>query len=81
MAMKLEGRKHSRVAVHRAMSSIHADRLQEIAVEHIRLSRQAGNIRHMSLKQASAIFDQIEQLRSERDEILSKFEQEGNDDI
>lgn len=78
MALAL-GRTYSRVAVCRAMDSIHADRLQEIAVEHAKLAVKAGKIRHMSLKEASAIYDQIEQLRSERDEILLKFE--GKDDL
>ncbi|PYI54496.1 hypothetical protein [Paenibacillus flagellatus] len=64
----------SKRAVWLAASSDKGDRLLQIALEHTRLARRISEIRKMGLRAASALYDRIDELRRERDEIIAQFE-------
>ena len=64
-------KEYSRVAVWRAMNSEYGDRLQEIMQEHLSLVKQAQERGKSGNKD---ILSRIEELRAERDSILSNFE-------
>jgi hypothetical protein len=65
---------HSKRAVLLAVESEYGDRLVEIAREHTRLARRISEIRKMGLREASALYDRIDELRRERDCIIQHFE-------
>lgn len=67
----------SKQAVWRAMNSNHADRLVEIATEHVRLANEAVKLRHSI--DADIISTRINLLRKERDEILELYEEDADD--
>jgi len=71
-----EQRKFSRKAVWLAMDSEHGDRLQEIAVERIRLTREVSNFQSMGRRRVEDILVRIHELDAERDELIQPFQQQ-----
>lgn len=80
---------HCKRAVWLAVNSEYGDRLVEIVREHIRLVKELPP--HPTSAQSAVgmdpladvreiIYARIERLRQERDEIISKFEEESDDD-
>ena len=71
---------HSKRAVWLAVNSEHGDRLVEIAQEHLKLvkslpQRPPGSFSDPHADVREIIYARIEKLRSERDAIISKYEE------
>lgn len=75
-----QSRKFSRKAVWMAMDSEHGDRLQEIAVERIRLTRKVSDYRKMGQREVSEMLYRINELDAERDELIKPFQQQLDDE-
>jgi len=71
-----EQRKFSRKAVWMAMDSEHGDRLQEIAVERIRLTREVSDFRKMGKREVADKLYRISELDAERDALIRPFQEQ-----
>ena len=67
-------RKFSRKTVWMAMDSEHGDRLQEIAVERIRLTREVSDFRKMGKREVADKLYRISELDAERDALIRPFQ-------
>jgi len=70
----IKQRKFTRKAVFLATESEYGDRLQQITVERIRLTRQIIDSRSVPRRQYEETLLQIYRLDRERDAIIQKFE-------
>jgi|GEM_PF-2273571 len=67
-------------AIWLAVNSAHGDRLVQIAQEHCRLAREVAANEYLSHQDKETYKARIEQLRRERDQILTQFEEEVSTD-
>lgn len=65
---------HSKRAIWLAVNSEHGNRLVEIAREHTQLAREVAENGHLNNTDWEVYKARIEQLREERDAIISQFE-------
>lgn len=68
----------TKLAIWKAMHSIHGDRLVEIAREHGRLAKEIISMPNGT--DGDILAYRIEQLRAERDEILELYDESGDED-
>jgi hypothetical protein len=66
---------HSKIAVWRAVNSEYGKRLVEIAVEHVSIARKLSDKSKLSVEESFALVGRIDELRSERDALIHKFEE------